>query len=90
MGGNEYVAAITSVTEGSVRLLIRETLRHPTQAGKLSFPPTVAASFRPFVRKGSLCRDEDELFLGEGEDERESGPPRGGSSVMEIRHPSAF
>ena len=70
-----------------MRLLIRETLRHPTQAGKLSFPPAVAESFRPFVRKG-LRRDEDELFLGEGEDDWESGPPGGGSSVTAIRHPA--
>ena len=87
-GGNEYVAAIASVTDGSVRLLIRETLRHPTQAGKLSFPPAAADSFRPFVRKGSSRRDEDELFLGESEDEWESGAPGGGSSVTAIRHPS--
>ena len=87
-GGNEYVAAIASVTDGSVRLLIRETLRHPTQAGKLSFPPVAADSFRPFVRKGSLRRDEDELFLGEGGDEWESGTSGGGSSVTAIRHPS--
>ena len=87
-GGNEYLAAITSVAGGSVRLLIRETLRHPTQAGKLSFPPTVTESFRSFARKGSFRRDEDELFLGENEDEWEGNTPGSGSSVMAIRHPS--
>lgn len=78
-GGNEYVAVITSVSGGSVRLLIRETLRHPTQEGKLSFPPAEAESFRPFVREGSFRRDEDEWG---------SNTTGSGSSVMAIRHPS--
>lgn len=71
-GGNEYVAAISALDENEVRLFIRETFQHSSQTGKLSFPPTVTESFRPYVKGRLLHRDleEDEAYFDEG-DERD-------------------
>jgi len=37
-GGNRYSAAIVSLTEGAIRVIVREVFRDPSQAGRLSFP----------------------------------------------------
>lgn len=37
-GGNRYSAAVTVVEPGLLRVIIRETYQHPSQAGRLSFP----------------------------------------------------
>ncbi len=68
-GGNEYVAAISAMDAASVNVFIRETFQHATQIGKLSFPPTVTESFRPYV-KGRLLRHDadDETYYEEGEE----------------------
>ena len=58
-GGNEYVAAISSLHEEGVKLFIRETLQSASQAGKLSFPATVTESARAPV-KGRLVRSDDD------------------------------
>lgn len=68
-GGNEYVAAITSLSESDVRVFIREKYQHPSQAGRLSFPPTVTETFRPYVKERLLRQDDmREEFLEEGEE----------------------
>ena len=56
-GGNEYIAAISALDEREVRLFIRETFQHSSQTGKLSFPPTVTETFRPYVKGRLLHRD---------------------------------
>lgn len=68
-GGNEYVAAIAGLDEDAVRVFIRETFQHASQMGKLSFPPTVTESFRPYV-KGRLLRHDadDESYFEDGEE----------------------
>lgn len=38
-GGNQYTAAIISLTEDMVSVIVREVYQHPSQAGQLSFPP---------------------------------------------------
>jgi hypothetical protein len=69
-GGNQYVAAVAAITEsGEVRVFIRETFQHPSQAGKLSFPATVSEVFRPYVKERLLRQDSAEDYLEEGEDE---------------------
>jgi tetratricopeptide (TPR) repeat protein len=61
-GGNEYAAAITSLTKDGCRIIIKETYQHPNQAGRPSFPATITTEgLRPYT-KGSLIRH--------GEDER--------------------
>jgi len=74
-GGNEYIAAISGLDENEVRLFIRETFQHSSQTGKLSFPPTVTETFRPYV-KGRLLRrdvDDDEGYFEDSEDEWAAG-----------------
>jgi hypothetical protein len=74
-GGNEYIAAISALDEKEVRLFIRETFQHSSQTGKLSFPPTVTETFRPYV-KGRLLRrdtDDDEGYFEDGDDEWAGG-----------------
>lgn len=69
-GGNQYVAAVSALDEDSVRIFIRETFQHASQTGKLSFPPTVSESFRPYV-KGRLLRHDDideETYFEESEE----------------------
>jgi tetratricopeptide (TPR) repeat protein len=80
--GNEYQAGVVGVDGSEVRVMIRETVQSPQNAGRLSFPPRSSAEAgpRPYLREGLLRRgagdeeDEDELDLDlhEGElDEEE-------------------
>ncbi len=48
-GGNKYEAAIISSTEEVVTVIIREVYQHPTQAGRLSFPPKGMEAVRLYV-----------------------------------------
>jgi tetratricopeptide (TPR) repeat protein len=67
-GGNRYTAAVTTVSENAVTIIIRETFQDPTQRGKLSFPPKALPSgtYRPYMREGALRygmeEDEDNMF----------------------------
>ena len=73
-GGNSYAAAIASMTGDKGKVMIKETFRHPSQAGILSFPARAADDFRPYV-KGSMVkyeRDEDD----DGSDEEYPDEPR--------------
>ena len=68
-GGNQYVAAISAMDESNVRVFIRETFQDASQTGKLSFPPTVTETFRPYVKERLLRSDaDDETFFEEGEE----------------------
>lgn len=50
-GGNEYVAAISSLGEETVKVFIRESFQHSSQTGKLSFPPITATEpVRAYVK----------------------------------------
>ena len=74
-GGNEYVAAISALDGSQVRVFIRETFRHATQTGKLSFPPTVTESFRPYIKERLVRQDaDDEPYSEEGEEGEEWEP----------------
>jgi len=65
--GNEYVAAIQTLDDSNVRVFIRETFQHASQTGKLSFPPTVTESVRPYTRGRLLRQDiDDEAYWDEG------------------------
>lgn len=62
-GGNRYIAAISSLGENEVKILVREVYQHPNQAGRVSFPLREKERFRPYVRE-SLLRErleEEEL-----------------------------
>ena len=60
--GNKYAAAIASVspTGDSGRVIIKETLQSPENAGKLSFPPTAPEGFRPYTREGLVKYELDD------------------------------
>ncbi|GIW05455.1 MAG: hypothetical protein KatS3mg060_0260 [Dehalococcoidia bacterium] len=61
-GGNQYAAAVTSLTDKSIEIIIRETFQHPTQVGKVSFPTRggADAGFRPYIRESVLRYDSEE------------------------------
>lgn len=71
-GGNQYTAAITAINNHSVKIIIRETYQHPSQAGKASFPAKGAegSTFRPYV-KATVLRYELEGEEGGIEEEEE-------------------
>jgi len=48
-GGNKYTAAIVSLTQNRVSVIIRETFQDPDQAGRLSFPSRNFEDLRPYV-----------------------------------------
>jgi tetratricopeptide (TPR) repeat protein len=60
-GGNEYSAAIASLAEHQCRIMIKETFQHPSQSGKLSFPPIPSDGFRAYTKESLIHYDlEDE------------------------------
>lgn len=89
-GGNEYIAAISALDASEVRLFIRETFQHSSQTGKLSFPPTVTETFRPYVKGRLLHRDDDDELYADDSDERDDWAPaeeseEGEGTVHEFR-----
>jgi tetratricopeptide (TPR) repeat protein len=70
-GGNRYVAAIASLSDGGVRVIIREVYQHPSQQGRPSFP-AAGDTYRPYVKERLVRHDGDEEEspeeLDEGED----------------------
>jgi len=74
-GGNEYIAAISALDDSNVKVFIRETFQHANQTGKLSFPPTVTESFRPYVKERLVRNDaDDEPFFEDGEETEDWSP----------------
>lgn len=70
-GGNRYAAAVAGVEADSVRVIIKETFQHPTQAGRLSFPGGKTGELvRPYIREGILRGgDADEEEISEDTDD---------------------
>ncbi|MDP2974689.1 MAG: hypothetical protein Q8N45_00615, partial [Anaerolineales bacterium] len=60
--GNRYVAAITALDNHTVKIIIRETYQHPSQAGRVSFPPKRSADsgFRAYTKETLVKYDEEE------------------------------
>jgi tetratricopeptide (TPR) repeat protein len=65
--GNQYSAALITA-DGDVRIMIRETYQHPSQAGKVSFPRAASSGVRGYTRRG-LLREDDDLDLSEDDDD---------------------
>lgn len=76
--GNRYTAAVTTVSDtGGIKIIIRETYQHPTQRGKLSFPPKAlpAGAYRPYMREGALrygMEDDDDTGFDFDTDEADT------------------
>jgi tetratricopeptide (TPR) repeat protein len=71
-GGNQYAAAVKSLTDSDVEVIIKETYRDPSQT-RLSFPAAGAEGVRPYIKE-SLLRlsgdeDDDEVIDDDGESE---------------------
>lgn len=66
-GGNRYAAAIASIGDDQVRVMVREVYQHPDLAGRLSFPPARAEALRTAE---VTAEDEEEVMaLDEGDEE---------------------
>lgn len=61
-GGNRYAAALMSMDENNVRLIVREVYQDPSQSGKVSFPTTgpEAVGIRPYIKETLVRYGEDE------------------------------
>ena len=59
-GGNRYEATVTSVGEREMMVIIRETDKHPSQAGIVSFPLKDAGAYRVFRPNAILSELTDE------------------------------
>ena len=79
-GGNQYSAAVVRATAEMMAIIIRETYQHPSQAGKLSFPPRGMEEFRPYVGD-RITKPDTEL---EDESEDESGYTIIGGDEVEV------
>jgi hypothetical protein len=49
LGGNKYSAVVVKSTAEGMTVMVREVYQHPSQAGKLSFPPRGMDEFRPYI-----------------------------------------
>ena len=72
-GGNRYVAAVASLSNGGVRIIIREIYQHPSQQGKPSFPVSGGDTFRSYVKERLVRHDLDEEEPSEEREEEGEG-----------------
>ena len=63
-GGNQYEAAITSAGAQELTIIIRETYKHPSQAGIVSFPSRAGANYRVYVSGSVLAYGEEDAEEG--------------------------
>ena len=63
-GGNLYEAAVTSVEEFELAIIIRETYKTPAQSGIVSFPSRGGADYRVYVPSAVMGYE-----VGDGEEE---------------------
>jgi tetratricopeptide (TPR) repeat protein len=66
-GGNQYTAAVINAAEDGVTVIIKETFKDPSQAGRLSFPPRGVEPTRPYISDRMLRREleYEESIAGE-------------------------
>jgi tetratricopeptide (TPR) repeat protein len=78
LGGNQYTAAVIKSVADMMTIIIREVYQHPSQAGKLSFPPKGMEEVRPYF-SDKIYKMEDEE-----EAEEESGYTIIGGDEVEV------
>ena len=78
LAGNKYSARVVKSTAEGMTVMVREIFQHPTQAGRLSFPPKGMEEFRSY---GS---DKLSKIQSEGEDEDDSGYTIIGGDEVEV------
>ena len=70
-GGNRYEAAITSMNEQHLNVIIREVYQAPNLIGRPSFPSRSESGFRPYMKESMLqygLDDDDEDYTEDEED----------------------
>ncbi len=74
-GGSQYAAAVKSLADERVELIIKETFRHPSQT-RPSFQPSSSESVRPYIRESllRLADDDDDDLLEEDIDRGDDEP----------------
>ena len=81
-GGNRYEATVTGSGFQELTIIIRETFKHPSQAGTVSFPSRGTSDYRAYMPVAALNYDEDEpravslpghLFKDWSDDDTEPG-----------------
>jgi tetratricopeptide (TPR) repeat protein len=84
-GGNQYAAAVKSLGDTDVEVIIKETYRDPSQT-RVSFPSTSTETVRPYIKE-SLLRlggddDDDEVIDDDSDsDEWDGDAPDGDGNV---------
>lgn len=73
--GNQYAAAMVTVAAGSLKVILRETFKHPSMIDKVSFPQARTTEVRAYTRRNLLRREGDDIEFGDDdvEDEPEDG-----------------
>jgi hypothetical protein len=70
--GNRYAAAVKSLGDSDLQIIIKETYQDPSQIGRVSFPATTTEAFRPYI-KDTILRyeldDEEEEVEEDAENE---------------------
>ncbi len=71
LGGNKYSSVVVKSTADGMTVMVRETFQHPSQAGKLSFPPKGSEEFRAYgsdklsrIEPGSEEEDSGYTIIG--------------------------
>lgn len=70
-GGNEYEVFALGLSASSLRVILRETHRDPSQATKVSFPRQIAQTRAYLRERDVLLQRGDESFFLFGEDDEE-------------------
>jgi hypothetical protein len=86
-GGNRYLAAVTSVEPGSVKLMIRETYQDPKFIGKPSFAQRrkrEVEAFRPYAKESLLQNRGLHAFRGEDDDDEPRDLDEGEETTDEL------
>ena len=84
-GGNQYAAAVKSLGDTDVEVIIKETYRDPSQT-RLSFPTAGTEGVRPYIKE-SLLRlnaDDDDEIVDEGESEEWDGEASEGDGNVSL------
>ena len=74
--GNRYSAAITSIDEQHVRVILREEFRDPSMRSRPSFPTQQGPEIRPYTRDSTFrtdLDDEDDDSMDDGDGDTETG-----------------
>jgi len=74
--GNRYSAAITSIDEQHVRIILREEYRDPSMRSRPSFPTQQGPEIRPYTRDSTFrtdLDDDDDDSMDDGDGDSDGG-----------------